>query len=126
MVKQRQFYLSGADPYGSLANPFPRSRGALLVRNDVNFHTPGGGDVRGFDPHISGSQVYAMNGELERAIRARPRAGLFNRIALAGFADAALADAATTPGGGNPTSSTSSPMPAWAPDPAPDRPDDRS
>ena len=113
VVKQRQFYLSGADPYGSLSNPFSRSRGALLERKDVNFQTPGGGDVRGIDPHISGSQVYALNGELERVLRARPRAGLFNRIALAGFADAALADAATTPGGGNPHRSSSSPMPAW-------------
>ena len=99
-MKQRQIFLSGADPYAKLSNPFTRSVGALAVRKDVNFHTPGGGNVRGFNSHISGSQLYGFNAELERPLLTRSGAGLFNRIAAAVFGDAALSDASTTPGGG--------------------------
>ncbi|MEO8139807.1 MAG: M1 family metallopeptidase, partial [Gemmatimonadota bacterium] len=34
-VKQRQIYLSGADPLEQFSNPFLRSRGALLLRPDL-------------------------------------------------------------------------------------------
>lgn len=96
VVKQRQIYLSGADPVQKLNNPFTRSRGALLVRPDFNFHTPGDGDVRGFNPGISGSQVYAINLELQRPVLERPSGHLFTRVSLALFGDGALSDASTT------------------------------
>jgi hypothetical protein len=93
VVKQRRFYLSGADPLAKLNNPFTRSRGALLVQEDVNYHTPGGGDLRGFSPALSGSQVYAMNAEVEHSVITRPRGKLFSRVALGVFGDMALSDA---------------------------------
>ncbi|MGE3526524.1 MAG: hypothetical protein AB7I33_11460, partial [Gemmatimonadales bacterium] len=99
VVKQRQLYLGGADPYGQLYNPFTRSTGGLLVRKDVNYHTPGDGNVRGYDQHLSGKQVYALNAELERRVLNRPRAHLFQSVGVALFGDAALSDASLTGGG---------------------------
>lgn len=93
VVKQRRIYLSTADPYEKINNPFTRSRGALLVREDVNYHTPGGGNLRGFSPALSAKQVYALNAELERIMVNRPRGRLFNRVTVAAFGDVALSDA---------------------------------
>lgn len=93
VVKQRQVYLAGADPYEQINNPFTRSQGALLVRDDVNYQVPGGGNLRGFDPRLSAKQVYALNAELERTLIARPRGKLFSRVALGIFGDVALSDA---------------------------------
>jgi len=93
VVKQRQIYLAGADPYEQLNNPFTRSRGALLVRDDVNYQVPGGGNLRGFDPRLSARQVYALNAEVEHSVLTRPQGKLFSRLALGVFGDVALADA---------------------------------
>ncbi|MEO8199081.1 MAG: M1 family metallopeptidase [Gemmatimonadota bacterium] len=93
VVRQRRIYVSGADPLQKLNNPFTRSRGALLVRPNFNYHTPGDGDVRGYGSGVSGSQVYAMNLELQHSIIERPGAHLFSRVSLALFGDAALTDA---------------------------------
>ena len=87
-VKQRQTYLAGADPYEQLANPFLRSRGALLVRKDVNYTMPGGAGLRGYDPRLSTIGVVAGTAELERVLRSAPRATLFSRVAVAAFGDA--------------------------------------
>ncbi|HXW96594.1 MAG TPA: M1 family metallopeptidase [Gemmatimonadales bacterium] len=87
-VKQRQIYAAGADPLEQFANPFLRSEGALLVRPDVYYHAPGGGDLRGFDPHLSSQAVLALNLELERALLIRGDAKLFRRMALGAFGDA--------------------------------------
>lgn len=92
LPRQRLFYLAGADPQQRLASPLLRSRGALLVRDGVNYHEPGGANVRGLDPAIAATQAYAVNLELERALLERPGRGVFRRIALALFADGALAD----------------------------------
>ncbi len=96
VVRQRRIYISGADPLQKLNNPFTRSRGALLVRPDFNYHTPGDGDVRGFSSGLSGSQVYALNLELQRPVFGRPNGHLFSRVSLALFGDAAMSDANTT------------------------------
>ncbi len=40
-------------PLEQLANPFLRSRGALLVGEDFHYQMPGGGGVRGIDPRVS-------------------------------------------------------------------------
>ena len=87
-AKQRQIYAAGADPLEQLTNPFLRSRGALLVRPDVNYHAPGGGDLRGFDARLSMSGLVAINAELERDVITRPAARVFRRVALAAFGDA--------------------------------------
>ncbi|MGH7497426.1 MAG: M1 family aminopeptidase, partial [Gemmatimonadales bacterium] len=89
--KQRQIYLQGADPLEQLDNPFLRSRGALLVGDDFRYQVPGGADLRGFDSRISAAAVVALNLELERTVVTRPKAGLFNRVSLAAFTDAARA-----------------------------------
>jgi hypothetical protein len=86
-VKQRQIYAAGQDPEEQFGNPFLRSDGALLVRPDFYYHAPGGGDLRGFDPHLSAQGLVAVNIELERALFERPKAKLFHRVAIASFAD---------------------------------------
>ena len=102
LVKQRQVYLAGADPYQQLYNPFLRSEGALLVRDGVYYHAPGGAGLRGFDARVSARQAYALNGELERTLVSRRQAALFSSVTLALFGDVALADppssGGTTPG----------------------------
>ncbi len=100
VVKQRQIFLAGADPYALLGNPFLRSRGSLFRGSDFYYHAPGGGNLRGFSPAMSGTQVYALSVELERTVLRRPRAGLFNRVSLAAFGDGALSDAGLLPGAG--------------------------
>ena len=87
-AKQRQIYAAGADPLQQLTNPFLRSRGALLLRPDIYYHAPGGGDLRGFDPRLSLSGLVSLNVELERDVITRPNAKLFRRVALAAFGDA--------------------------------------
>jgi hypothetical protein len=87
-VKQRQIYLAGADPYQQLNNPFLRSVGSLFTRDDIYYHAPGGAGIRGLDPRLSTMAAVALNVELERTLRSRPRGGLFNRVALAAFGDA--------------------------------------
>jgi hypothetical protein len=88
-AKQRQIYFQGSDPVAQLHNPFLRSRGALLVREDFYYHSPGGADVRGADARLSTAAIVALNLELERTVLARPMAKLFQRVALAAFTDLA-------------------------------------
>ena len=86
-AKQRQIYLQGADPLQQLYNPFLRSRGSLLVREDFHYHSAGGAGVRGIDSHLSTGAIVALNLELDQTLVARPLAGLFSRIAVAAFTD---------------------------------------
>jgi Peptidase family M1 domain len=88
VVKQRQIYLAGADPFEQFGNPFLRSSGALLVRPDVYYTQPGGAGLRGFDPRLSTAGAVAINAELERTLLDRPRAKLFRRVGIALFGDA--------------------------------------
>ncbi len=85
--KQRQVYLAGADPLAQFTNPFLRSTGALFVRPDLFYHAPGGGNLRGFDPHLSAEGLVAVNAEVERTLRAVPQGRLFRRVRLAAFGD---------------------------------------
>ena len=96
VLKQREIYLAGADPHAVLMNPFLRSRGALLVQDDVHYHAPGGVGVRALDPRLSAAWGVGGTVELERGLLSRPRGGLFNRIALAAFGDAGLTDFTTS------------------------------
>lgn len=91
LVLQRQVYLAGADPYQQLNNPFLRSRGAILAREGVNYLDPGGAGVRGLATAVSAAQAYGMSAELEWDL-VRRASGLGERVALALFGDAALAD----------------------------------
>jgi hypothetical protein len=97
-LKQRQLFVSGADPYREFGNPFLRSRGALLSGNDVHYHMPGGGGVRGLQPGISSTRLLAINVEADRAVLMRDDPDstsgrgmrLFRDVRIAGFGDAAL------------------------------------
>ena len=86
-AKQRQIYFQGSDPLAQLYNPFLRSRGSLLVREDFHYHSPGGAGMRGADPRLSAAGVIAVNLELEHTLLARPSSRLFNRVGLALFTD---------------------------------------
>jgi hypothetical protein len=86
-AKQRQIYFQGADPLEQLNNPFLRSRGALLVGDDINYHAAGGAGVRGIDSRVSTASIVALTLELEQSILPRPGAKLFRGIALAAFTD---------------------------------------
>ena len=101
-VKQRQVYLSGADPQEQFTSPFLRSNGALFVRPDLYYQAPGGGMLRGFDPHLSAEGVVALNVEIERMLLSRPKAKLFRRVRLAAFGDAGhtIGDSFTPSSGG--------------------------
>ncbi|MFN0180152.1 MAG: M1 family metallopeptidase [Gemmatimonadales bacterium] len=90
-VRQRWFYLAGADPYQQLPNPFLRSRDALLT-GDVHYHLPGGANARGFARDVAATAVASVNIEVDRSVRARPRATLFRDVRVAGFVDGALSD----------------------------------
>jgi hypothetical protein len=87
VAKQRQIYFQGSDPLSQLYNPFLRSRGALLVRPDFFYQSPGGGGVRGADPHLSSDGVAAVNLELQQGFLIRERGGLFRKMELALFSD---------------------------------------
>jgi hypothetical protein len=95
LVKQRQVYLGGADPYEQLYNPFLRSDGALLVRPGFYYQAPGGANLRGLDPHLSARQAYALGAQLDRTLRVRKGAHLFNQVSVSAFGDVALSDPST-------------------------------
>src|SRR3954469_15193872 len=88
-AKQRQVYFQGSDPLSQLYNPFLRSRGALLVREDFNYHSPGGAGIRGVDPRLSTSAIAALNLEVEQGLLSRPQSHLFKRVSIAAFSDLA-------------------------------------
>ena len=83
---QRQMFVANPDPFGQLNNPFVRSVGALMVGDDMAYHAPGGGNVRGADFRVAAPGLAALNGELEFEARRKPRTRIFNRLAFAGFA----------------------------------------
>jgi hypothetical protein len=90
-AKQRQVYLSGADPLERMNNPFLRSRGALLLRPNEYYHMTGGANLRGYDPTVSTTAVVAANLDLSERLLTRDKAKLFRRASLEGFGDAGQA-----------------------------------
>jgi hypothetical protein len=96
LPRQRAIYLSGADPYETFWNPFLRCRGALFVRPDVDYHAPGGGNVRGIAASAAGTWLVGANLEVWRQVAARSGQGPLNAAHVAAFLDAAAADSAAT------------------------------
>ena len=88
---QREFFLSGADPYAVFTNPFLRSRGSLFA-GGAHYQAPGGGDLRGFSPEISASWLVGANIEAGPLLIDRPRRRLFSSVSVVAFADGALLD----------------------------------
>ena len=90
-VRQLRVAVAGADPYTTFANPFLRSRGALLVRPDFHYHAPGGPNLRGFRNDLGGRWAVGVNLELMRTV-ARRHAGFLREAALEAFVDLGVAD----------------------------------
>jgi hypothetical protein len=55
--------------------------------------------VRGLDPRLGSNQVLGSSVDLEYRLKGHPAAGLFNRIALALFADGAIGNGDLDAGG---------------------------
>ena len=97
-LKQRQLFVSGADPYEQLGNPFLRSKGSLLAGRDVHYQMPGGGGVRGVAPGTTATRLLALNLEADRSVFRRAdrdttrQTGmrLGREVRIAAFADGAL------------------------------------
>ncbi|HET8713326.1 MAG TPA: M1 family metallopeptidase [Gemmatimonadales bacterium] len=96
---QRRIMLAGADPYETYTNPFLRSRGALFVRPDFQYHAPGNANLRGFRPDVGGRWAVALNLEGTRWILRR-RSGLVRGAALEAFVDAGIVDNRAIPSTG--------------------------
>ncbi len=97
-LKQRQLFVAGADPYEQFANPFLRSRGALLAGSDVHYQMPGGGGLRGLAPGTSATRLLAFNAEVDRSVLSRPDRDtttqrgmrLFREVRVSAFGGAAV------------------------------------
>jgi hypothetical protein len=116
VLTQRRLFVAGADPYQSLTNPFVRSVGAPLLRDDCwcRWQTPGDGNLRGYNQASSTDRLLAVNAELETTLL-RPKSTLVSRVALALFADGARIGASSGIGGVG--DSTFLPVPArWLAD----------
>ncbi len=100
VLSQRRIFIAGADPYQSMSNPFLRSAGAALLRDDCwcRWQTPGDGNLRGYHQSFSTDRLLALNAEVETTLF-RPKTQLASRIALAFFGDGAYTGATRGIGG---------------------------
>jgi hypothetical protein len=94
-LAQRRIMVSGADPYSTFTNPLLRSKGALFVRPDFQYHEPGDANLRAFRPDLGGRWALALNGEVSRALWRRDH-GLVRDLSLGGFGDVAIVDSLAT------------------------------
>jgi len=62
------------------------------VRDGFHYHAPGGAGLRGLAQAVAASQAYGLTLELEGSLFRKSGGGLFRRMAVALFADGALAD----------------------------------
>ena len=95
-VRQRRIPIAGADPYETFTNPLLRSRGALFVRPDVQYHAPGNANLRGFRSDLAGRWAAALNVELTRSVFRR-EAGILREVAVEVFADGGVVDPLAVP-----------------------------
>jgi hypothetical protein len=108
-LKQRQLFVSGADPYQQFSNPFLRSRGSLLAGEEIHYHMPGGGGVRGLAPGTSATRLVAMTAEVDRLMFRRVDRDssrmtgmkLAREVRVAAFGDLALGNGDIPVGGGS-------------------------
>jgi hypothetical protein len=98
-LPQRAIPVAGADPYETFSNPLVRSAGAVLVRPEVFYHTPGNGNLRGYDPSLAGRWAATATLELERRLLAA-RSGPVRGVWLTLFGDGGLADTLAAPSPG--------------------------
>src|SRR5205823_2145383 len=95
-VRQRRIPIAGADPYETFTNPLLRSRGALFVRPDLQYHAPGNANLRGFRGDLGGRWAVSANVELTRSVFRR-EAGILREVAVEGFADGGVVDPLAVP-----------------------------
>jgi hypothetical protein len=88
---QRGIPVAGADPYETFTNPLLRSRGAWLVRPGLQYHAPGGANLRAFAPHLAGRWAASVNVEVAKPVW-RHAHGPVREVALVGFVDAGVLD----------------------------------
>ena len=102
---QRRIMVAGADPYTTFTNPLLRSRGALFVRPDFHYQSPGDANLRAFRPDLGGRFALALNVEGTKTVYRRDNGGLLTRVTFEAFADAGLVDSQAVPasGGGSET-----------------------
>ncbi len=102
VLLQRRLYAADADPYQTDGNPFLRSTGAPLLRDDCwcRWQTPGGGDLRGYSEALSTDRLAAVNVELQATV-VRTTHALASRIGVALFADAGYVGDHASVGDGN-------------------------
>ncbi|HUK22012.1 MAG TPA: M1 family metallopeptidase [Gemmatimonadales bacterium] len=99
-IKQRRIMVSGADPYTTFTNPFMRSAGALFVRPDFHYQSPGDANLRGYRPDLGGRWAAALNFEVTRSVISGEK-GVVRDVSLEAFLDGALVDSlATSPNSG--------------------------
>jgi hypothetical protein len=110
VLTQRRLFIAGADPYQTMNNPFIRSAGAPLIREDCwcRWQTPGDGSLRGYNQSLSTDRLAALNVELETTLL-RPKAAALSRVALALFGDGAHLGAASGFGGAGDSTSLFTP-----------------
>ncbi|HEX9704521.1 MAG TPA: M1 family metallopeptidase [Gemmatimonadales bacterium] len=89
--RQRRIMVAGADPYETFENPLLRSRGALLARSGLQYHAPGGANLRGFRGDLGGRWALGVNLELARPLLSRDE-GVLRLVAPYGFVDLGLVD----------------------------------
>jgi hypothetical protein len=97
-LMQRRIPVAGADPYETFTRPLLRSRGALFVRPDFQYHAPGQGNLRAFRRDLGGRWAVTMNLEAARPLLQRRR-GFARQIALGAFLDGGVVDAMAIPTG---------------------------
>ena len=87
-LSQRRIFVAGADPYQVMSNAFVRSVGAPLLRDDCwcRWHTPGDGNLRGYNQAFSSDRLAAVNVELETTVF-RTKRPLLSRVGLTLFGD---------------------------------------
>jgi hypothetical protein len=100
VLSQRRIFVAGADPYQSMLNPFVRSIGAPLLRDDCwcRWQTPGDGNLRGFEQSLSADRLIAMNLELQRTVL-QPKTKLVSRVGVVLFGDGGYTGATRGIGG---------------------------
>jgi hypothetical protein len=108
VLSQRRIFVAGADPVQTMSNPFVRSVGAPLIREDCwcRWETPGDGNLRGFNQSFSTDRLVTVNLEFEHALYLAkvvpgtpPKPSLASRIAVALFADGGYTGASRGIGG---------------------------
>jgi hypothetical protein len=87
--RQRDIYLSAADPTATFGNHLLRPRGAPLADRDVHYVEIGGAGMRGYSPLLAVRRLVSANAELAYTLVRPNAAGTRPSLELTVFGDAA-------------------------------------